>query len=95
MLGKWWLLTRILARAPIIKECVVHLECKLVQTVPVGDHTLFIDEVLAAYVNESILYEKFNVKKVGSIYHVGGDDFVTISSRVVTPSRPMAGNSTY
>ncbi|MEO8512936.1 MAG: flavin reductase family protein [Ignavibacteria bacterium] len=33
--------------APIIKNAVGYLECKLVDTITTGDHTLFIGEVLA------------------------------------------------
>lgn len=72
-------------QAPIIKECVAHLECRLIQKVTTGDHTLFVGEVLAAYVNEGMFDEKFDVRKTKPIYHLGEDDFVTISSTVVTP----------
>jgi len=76
-------------RPPIIKECVAHLECKLVQTIPTGDHTLFVGEVLAAYVNRGVFTETFNVKKVKPVFHMGGDSFVTTSLEVVTPPRPI------
>jgi len=73
---------------PIIKECVAHVECKLVQQMPTGDHTLFIGEVLAAYVNRGAFTRTFNIKKVKPVYHMGGDDFATLSSRVFSPPRP-------
>jgi len=76
-------------RSPIIKECVAHLECKLVQTIPTGDHTLFVGEVVAAYVNRGVFTETFNVKKVKPIFHMEGDSFVTIFPKVVTPRRPQ------
>ncbi len=72
-------------KAPIIKECVAHLECKLVQKVATGDHTVFVGEVLAAHANEGVFDNKFNISKVSPIYHLGGDDFATLSSEVVTP----------
>jgi len=75
-------------RSPIIKECVAHLECKLVQTIPTGDHTLFVGEVVAAYVKRGVFTKTFNVKKVKPIFHMGGDSFVTISPEVATPRRP-------
>jgi len=74
--------------SPIIKECVAHLECKLVQQIPTGDHTLFVGEVLTAYVNKGVFTKTFNIKKVKPVYHMGGDKFATISSRVVSPPRP-------
>ncbi|WZL74442.1 flavin reductase family protein [Clostridiaceae bacterium 35-E11] len=39
-------------KAPLIKESVVNFECKVVNTMTAGDHTLFIGEVLAAYYEE-------------------------------------------
>lgn len=72
-------------RAPIIKECAAHLECKLVQKLTTGDHSIFIGEVLAAHVNEGVFRNKFDISKVHPIYHLGGDDFATLSPEVVTP----------
>jgi len=76
-----------MVRPPIIKECVAHLECKLRQQIPIGDRTLFVGEVLAAYVNDGVFPNyKFDLDKVKLTYHVGGDDFATLASEVVTPS---------
>jgi flavin reductase (DIM6/NTAB) family NADH-FMN oxidoreductase RutF len=74
--------------SPIIKECVAHLECKLVKTIPTGDHTLFIGEVLSAYANEGTFSKTFNISKIKPVYHMGGDDFATITSKVVSPPGP-------
>jgi flavin reductase (DIM6/NTAB) family NADH-FMN oxidoreductase RutF len=74
-------------RPPIIKECIAHLECKLHQQISMGDHTLFVGEVLTAYVNKDVfLNSKFNLEKVKLIYHVGGDDFATLAPEIVSPS---------
>ncbi|MEA2090371.1 MAG: flavin reductase family protein [Thermoproteota archaeon] len=72
-------------RCPIIKECVAHLECKLHQQITTGDHTLFIGKVVAAYANEEAFDGKIDLQKVKLIYHVGGEDFVTTTSEIVTP----------
>jgi len=73
-------------RPPIIKECVAHLECKLHQQIAMGDHTLFVGEVLTAYVNKGVfLNRKFDLEKVKLIYHVGGSDFATLDPETVTP----------
>jgi len=47
-------------KAPWIKECIIHLECKLTDTKPYGDHTLLVGEVLMAYVDK----EAFNKEKL-------------------------------
>ncbi len=52
-----------------------------------GDHTLFIGEVLVAYVNKGVFpNNKFDLKKVKLIYHAGGDEFATLTPETVTPS---------
>jgi flavin reductase (DIM6/NTAB) family NADH-FMN oxidoreductase RutF len=74
-----------MVKPPIIKECVAHLECRLDQQITVGDHTLFTGRVLTAYANEGVFDEKFDVEKVKPIYHMGGDDFVTLAPKIVSP----------
>jgi len=73
-------------RPPIIKECVAHLECKLYQQIAIGDHTLFVGEVLTAYVNEGVFLDhKFDLEKVKLLYHAGGNEFATLDPETVTP----------
>lgn len=40
---------------PRIKECIGHLECRVVQTYNCGDHTLFVGHVVAASVDVGVL----------------------------------------
>ena len=73
-------------QAPIIEECVAHMECKLVSQVTTGDHTLFIGEVLTAYADEGAFDGEFiDIERVQNIYQVGGDVFTTLSKKRVTP----------
>ena len=39
-------------KVPYIKECFAHLECKLVKNYTIGDHTLFIGEVVTVYADK-------------------------------------------
>jgi flavin reductase (DIM6/NTAB) family NADH-FMN oxidoreductase RutF len=39
-------------KAPWVKECIIHLECRLVDTKQYGDHTLLLGEVLGAYADK-------------------------------------------
>lgn len=41
-------------RAPIIDECVAHMECKLRQVVEAGDKKLFVGEVVEAYAEKAL-----------------------------------------
>lgn len=51
--------------APMIGECPINLECKITNVVPVGSHDLFIAEVLAVHLDDSLLNDKgrFDVAK--------------------------------
>jgi flavin reductase (DIM6/NTAB) family NADH-FMN oxidoreductase RutF len=42
-------------RAPIIEECVAHMECRVVQRFETGDKNLFIGEVIEAYADEKVV----------------------------------------
>ncbi len=64
---------------PLIRECVAHLECKVINSITTGDHTVFIGYVVAASVNRGIFDGKYDVEKVKPIYHLGGDEFLTIA----------------
>ena len=72
-------------KPPIIKECVAHLECKVKDSITTGDHTIFIGEVIIAYVNEGIFDKKYSVEKIKPVYHIGDDNFVTILPEIITP----------
>ncbi len=70
-------------KTPAIEECIAHLECKLVDKVKTGDHTLFVGEVLAAYVNEGIFNDGlYDLEKVREIYQIGGDNYCNLDPTV-------------
>lgn len=41
-------------KPPLLKGCIVNLECKLSSQTPAGDHSVFVGEVLAAHVEEHV-----------------------------------------
>ena len=42
-------------KSPIIEECPINLECKLVQTVKLPSHDLFIGEIMVLHIDENFL----------------------------------------
>ncbi len=73
-------------KSPIIEECVAHLECKLVNQITTGDHTLFVGEVVAAYANEGTFDGGFmNIEKVRNFYQVSSDTFAILSKDLLKP----------
>ena len=44
--------------APLIQESPVNIECQVTQVIPLGSHDMFLAEVKAVHVDESLLDEK-------------------------------------
>ena len=61
-------------QTPLIAECPVALECRVSQRVAVGVHDLFIGEVLAVQIDESVLDDqgKLDHGKAQPLAYMGG-----------------------
>ncbi len=67
--------------APLIAECIGHLECGVVETVRAGDHTVFLAEIVAAAAEQSAFDgEKWTLadEQVKPLHHLGGDYFAVL-----------------
>ena len=66
-----------LAYAPIIEECPVNIECKVVEVKELGSHHMFLAEVKAVRVDESYMNEngKFELNKTGLLAYSHGEYF--------------------
>ncbi len=54
----------------MVEDAVLNIECKLFKEIPLGDHTMFVGEVLEAKLNkekEPLAYHKGNYWKIGEI----------------------------
>jgi len=47
----------ILKTAPMIKECPINMECKLIQTLDIHNHEIFIGEIIESYCDDEYLTE--------------------------------------
>lgn len=66
-------------RAPLIGECIAHLECRLVDKIKTGDHVLLIGEVVWASAEEGVFEnERMNTKKMKLLYQASGEEYTTI-----------------
>lgn len=63
-------------RAPLVKECISHLECKVIAFYEAGDHSLIIGQVVHAKVNEGLLKETLDITKGKPLIHKGGNYFI-------------------
>jgi flavin reductase (DIM6/NTAB) family NADH-FMN oxidoreductase RutF len=67
--------------APLVSECVAHVECGVVERVTFGDHDLFIGRVLAVSAVEEAFNETWQVEiDAGQLlHHLGGDRYAGLS----------------
>lgn len=72
-------------KVPSIKECQANIECRVVNEVEVGDHTLFIGEILNVTYGDAFRSGKPNLG-YRFIMHAGfGKNFTTNSDEIFTP----------
>ena len=65
----------VLTDCPILEESPVNLECKVTQVIPLGSHDLFLAQVVACDVDESLLDEngKLCLEKARLIVYSHGE----------------------
>jgi len=74
-------------RAPLLEECIGHLECGLVDRHKFGDHTLFVGQVLAASA-ESDLFDvawKVTERELRPAVHLGKNYYTVWEERFEPP----------
>ena len=74
-----------LVDAPYIKECELVIECRLIKTVELGLHTMFIGEIIDVKADEEILGENGSPdpdKHKPFIWSIGGYGFYGIGGRI-------------
>lgn len=67
--------------APLISECVGHLECGVVDRFQTGNHTLFIGEIVAASAEQSAFDgERWTLadEAVKPLHHLGGNVYALL-----------------
>lgn len=62
----------------IVKEAIGVLECRVIKVIPVGDHDLFIGDVIDAYVKEDLYSTHWLIDKIRPILYVSEGHFITI-----------------
>jgi len=85
--------------APIIEECPVNIECKVVEVKELGSHHMFLAEVKAVRVDEAYMNEKgkFELNQTGLLAYSHGEYFSlgkahgTFGWSVKKPEKKAAG----
>ena len=70
-------------RAPLIAECPVNVECRVIGIQEIGDHDLFLGEAVAQHVNDDVLDDtgQIAVEKLDGFAFVLGE-FWTLGQRL-------------
>jgi flavin reductase (DIM6/NTAB) family NADH-FMN oxidoreductase RutF len=70
-------------KAPLVEECFGHLECKVVKSLKIGDHSFFVGKVVHASADKNVLKKSgiVDLNRVESIHHLGGNYFGRLKSR--------------
>jgi flavin reductase (DIM6/NTAB) family NADH-FMN oxidoreductase RutF len=69
-------------KPPRIAECPTHIECRIVDTLETGDHTIFIGEVVAKSGDfDAIKDGKLNAR-IEPLFHLGGTKFICGGERM-------------
>jgi flavin reductase (DIM6/NTAB) family NADH-FMN oxidoreductase RutF len=64
-----------LKKAPLIEECPLSLECKVVQKMDLPTNTLFVGEIIGAYANKEFMDKNnFNYEKAGTFLLTAKDN---------------------
>jgi flavin reductase (DIM6/NTAB) family NADH-FMN oxidoreductase RutF len=66
-------------KAPVIKEALGFLECRLVEQYEVGDHTLFVGEVLHAEAAAAYFTDVWETGRARVLLSLRGERFVTVA----------------
>lgn len=67
---------------PRIAECSTHVECRTVDTVETGDHTIFVGKVVAKSGDADAMSDGTLNERVEPLFHLGGTRFVVGGERI-------------
>lgn len=83
--------------APLVAECVGHIECRVAASYEAGDHLIFVGEVAAASAAEGLfdgMWRLVGAAEVLPVAHLGGTNYLLPGKRVhVTPYKDAAGET--
>lgn len=67
---------------PLLEECLGHIECGLTQAHELGDHVLFVGEVLAVWVEQGVFGEVWLLpeREAKPLHHLGGPFYAVLET---------------
>jgi len=70
---------------PIIKECVAHIECKVLKTITLGSHVLIVGQIVEAYASDDCFKDVYNTINFRPCFHIGKNLFTTWTKEIIEP----------
>jgi len=65
--------------APLVEECVAHIECGVIERISLTNHDLFIGEVLAASVVDELFSDRWVIQEGSELlHHIAGDQYAAL-----------------
>lgn len=74
--------------APVIKEALANLECKVIGSHTYGDHKLFVGEVVAYEYSEEVFQGDKPDVRAGFLLHVARNEFVSTAQQIIRAHGP-------
>jgi flavin reductase (DIM6/NTAB) family NADH-FMN oxidoreductase RutF len=73
-----------MVRAPLISQCIGHLECAVVNAYQPGDHTIFIGQIACAWAEEGAFDDGWRLEgnELKPLHHLGGALFGVLDERI-------------
>ena len=86
-------ISALVVRPPRIAECSTHIECRIVDRLDTGDHTIFIGQVVAKSGDVDAIKAGALDARIAPLFHLGGTKFLSGTERidVSTLSRGCSG----
>jgi flavin reductase (DIM6/NTAB) family NADH-FMN oxidoreductase RutF len=71
-------------RAPLISQCIGHLECAVVNAFQPGDHTIYIGQVAYAWAEDGAFDDGWLLEgnELKPLHHLGGALFAVLDERI-------------
>jgi flavin reductase (DIM6/NTAB) family NADH-FMN oxidoreductase RutF len=77
--------------APLIEECLGHLECRVAASIKAGDHTVFLGRVVAACADPALFRKHLTLRGAShTLHHLGGQRFLTSAGKRLEAARAGA-----
>jgi flavin reductase (DIM6/NTAB) family NADH-FMN oxidoreductase RutF len=72
----------LVVKPPRIAECPTHIECRVVDRLDTGDHTIFIGQVVAKSGDIDAIRAGTLNERIAPLFHLGGTKFLSGKERI-------------